>query len=133
MKHYRMTITELLLQTEWWQCQDGMPIRLEDMEPSHRYNTLAWLFRRSRMLYRHYLWHFAGTEIEKLSVRMHNELTQTTDKWLAQQPLVIELVRMIRIDDSMEGEVVAEHTELMEKLALSPSDMSLSLEAKNKT
>lgn len=134
MKHYRMTITELLLQDEWWQCQDGMPIRLVEMEPSHRFNTLAWLWRRSRMLFRHYLWHLATKDPDRAleSARSHSALMEAPEKWLARQPLIVELVRLVKIDDSIDSEVVEGHVELMEQLALPPSDMTLSLERHDK-
>jgi len=131
MKYYRMTITELLLQTEWWQCQDGMPIRLEDMEPSHRFNTLAWLLRRSRMLFRHYLWHVACNTPERAlaTAEANDVLMETTERWLSRQPLVIELVRLIKIDDSIEGAVVEGHTELIEQLALPSGDRAVQLDS----
>jgi hypothetical protein len=134
MKHYRMTITELMLQDEWWQCQDGMPIRLVEMEPSHRFNTLAWLWRRARVLYRHYLWHMKTTApANALPAVLAYEVSEAPEKWLGRQPLIVELVRLCKLDDSIDGEVVEGHVELMEQLALPPSDMTISLEARNKS
>lgn len=122
MKHYRMTITELLFQDEWWQCQDGMPIRLVEMEPSHRFNTLAWLWRRARVLYRHYLWHTqTHATMRALDAAGADEaIMEAPEKWLGRQPLIVELVRLVKIDDSIDGEVVEGHVELMEQLALPP-------------
>jgi len=134
MKHYQMTITELLQQTEWWQCQDGMPIRLVDMEPSHRFNTLSFLWRRARNLYSHYCWHLTCTAPERAldAAEVNDALMEAPQTWLGRQPLIVELVRLVKIDDSIDGEVVKGHTELIEQLALPPSDMTVSLERHDK-
>lgn len=108
-------IIETLQQTEMWYAQDGMPYRLVDMEPSHRFNVLGFLKRRAQNLVGHRNWQdlqsLFGAPDEVFDAWMH-QIEEPADRWLARQPLVVELERLCRLDGSMEGEVVESKGEL---------------------
>lgn len=100
-------LAAMLAQAEWWRTGDGMPIRLTTMESSHRFHTLAFLRRRARSLRVHYWWMQFGETPDYPLLAEKRMIAEPPEAWLERQPLVVELARLVRMDDSVEGDVVA--------------------------
>lgn len=105
-------IVDTLKQDEMWYAQDGMPFRLTDMEPSHRFNVLAFLSRRAKNLMAHRDWQELLGAPDEIIDQWAHQIDEDPQKWLARQPLVQELVRLCRIDGSIDGELVETKEEL---------------------
>lgn len=101
----RLTITEILEQTEIWQCADGMPIRLERMEPSHRRNTLAFLRRRAHTLHDHMFWSVFAMAPDDV---FEQAITEDPAQWLERQPFIARLAELVIEDEKAEewGDVI---------------------------
>lgn len=107
------SLLQTLEQTEYWYGQDGFPYRLTEMEQSHRINVLAFLRRRARNIYERHQWAelkvmetapddvFAGWEAEN-----ERRLNSDPVEWLNSMPLMQELERLVKAEDTIDGEVV---------------------------
>ena len=103
-------------QDEVWITADRMPLKLEEMDPEHRRNTLAMLRRRATFLMRAYLY----CEIEDIRERGAPqrpldgtvEVYDSPEAWLERRPLVRALARLVRSDEAIDAEVVDERQEL---------------------
>ena len=118
-----MNLVSLLDQNEIWQTADRVVIRLTEMDPTHRRNTLALLRRRAQ--YNHMMYHRVEEQI-MLSAPddVYNEWWSTSSKslmddpaaWLERRPLVIELARLVRLDEdaaiTADGEIVPDKFEI---------------------
>ena len=97
------TFSTLLRQDKIWITQDGRRFQVEEMEPGHRANLLAFLRRRAAVL------QLMGTVDLVAHVRMPNEDTMAYDsvsdainreidmdpgRWLEEQPLMRRLVEL---------------------------------------
>lgn len=91
-------IIDTLEQTKMWYCQDGMPMTLDEMEPSHKSNVLAFLLRRADNLYRHKVWRDAYLLGEDIG----HQLPQDPVQWLTATPLMQELARRLNEEGSIE-------------------------------
>jgi hypothetical protein len=111
---------QLLDQDRVWITNDRMPLTLDEMEPSHRRNTLRYLRRRAAYLMKAYVFceirevlQFGGPPDDEDNV---NELFDDPTNWLERRPLVRELDRLVRKDEleanTVEGEVVPERQEI---------------------
>lgn len=95
----------LLDQRVWWRPKDAEPLRLEEMEPSHRAHLLAFL-RRNAARYKSAEWSFlsstgghhgdmAGDMLDSIM----DELLETKPQnWIEQQPLVKRLRKLVEKD-----------------------------------
>lgn len=101
-----LPISVILGQSEWWRTADGMPIKLTTMEPEHRRNTLAFLRRRSESLRTHHWWLLFGEAPDDVVDDAERMLEEPAEQWLERLPLIQELARLIRLDESVEGEMV---------------------------
>lgn len=91
----------IVRQGKVWITRDGRKFFVEEMEPEHRANLLAWLRRRARTL------HFcvAGLSVsgmpnvdtaayDMVSDALDREIDMDPEKWLEEQPLVRRLVEL---------------------------------------
>jgi len=116
------SIVDTLEQDEWWYAQDGLPVRLADMELEYLENLLAYLRRGADRLWRHRLW----AELSPLFVRLgygrrdaaqliaetldrwSYSLPEPPEAWLERRPLVARLQHLILEYGTLEGELVPE-------------------------
>lgn len=95
-----MRTNQLLDQNEIWITADRMPVKLIEMDASHRSATLAWLRRRPGYLRRAYDW-CELDDLERGGVHFDMDPLALTDEhraWLERRPLVVELARLVEID-----------------------------------
>lgn len=93
---------DLLEQSEWWVTRDGQKLRLKDMAPSHRTNTLALL--RRNVIYLH-LTHVSSPIFNDAPDSVINELTEEDSAaWLEKQPLIRRLRNMVEADRVLAGD-----------------------------
>lgn len=78
----------------WWPKGRG-PVRLEDMTPQHRANTLRLLRRNCLMT--HFAWtnQFLGAPEDVID----EVFRETPEKWIERQPLVRRLARLVAEDE----------------------------------
>jgi hypothetical protein len=102
-----VSMSVLLQQSRLWITKDGRELRLEEMEPSHRDNLLAYLRRRAKTL------HFCSAGLlgvpmpdidtmayDMVSDALDREIYMDPAEWLEEQPLVIRLVQLAGEDNS---------------------------------
>ncbi len=101
-----LDILDALAQDKKWTEQGGRTWRLDDMRPSHRTNLLAWLRRQATELKSHNDWRnclisMPGEHTMAYDMVMDgitDELEQSPQRWLADQPLVIRLAALVEQD-----------------------------------
>jgi hypothetical protein len=92
---------DLLEQSEWWVTKDGQKLRLKDMAPSHRANTLALLRRGAFTLH---LAHVSSPIFNDAPDSVTNELVaEDSAEWLEKQPLIRRLRNMVKADQVLAG------------------------------
>lgn len=112
-----MNTKQLLDQDRVWQTRDGMPIALEEMDPGHRANTLAFLRRRADYLAKAYAYCEAvgvffdapDDVFDAWMAENERALRDGAQAWLERRPLVIALARLVGLDARgpvVDGEVV---------------------------
>lgn len=111
------SIIDTLEQDEWWYAQDGMPVRVADMEHAYVMNLLAFLRRGAVRLYRHALWRelqqIDREDIHSIRVReWGRQLPEDPAAWLERRPLVRVLEHRLRLFGSVDGDVVTVMGEL---------------------
>lgn len=117
-----MNTRELLDQNTIWITADRMPIKLVDMDPDHRRNTLAMLRRKAAYQMKAYLFceirdlqRFGGPP-DGYDETDYGMITDSPEAWIERRPLVIELARLVRKDqldsNTVDGEVVPTRQEL---------------------
>jgi hypothetical protein len=99
-------LLELLDQRVWWRPKDAEPLRLEEMEPSHRAHLLAFLRRNAGRYKRGAEWSFLGSigghhgdmAGDMLDSIMDELLETKPQNWIEQQPLVKRLRKLVKRD-----------------------------------
>lgn len=108
------SIVQTLEQGEMWYGQDGRPYRIEEMEQSHRVNTLAFLRRRAKALQEHRTW--AEQQVmNRAPDEVHSEwlrgLDEPAEQWLERRPFIVALKAAIARHDAVDGQVVGTEIE----------------------
>lgn len=101
----------LLDQTEWWKTGDGSYIRVAEMEPRHRANTVRWLMRRAGALVDAMgiqdlpLLYGAPEEAVDAYMREDEERLNDPEGWMSRTPLVQALRKPVdaRIDEQAQA------------------------------
>lgn len=108
------SIVDTLEQDEWWYAQDGLPVRLADMELEYLENLLAYLRRGAARLLRHHLYRevyrlpFTREAEVAAWLRDQRALEDAPEAWLERRPLVTRLRHLILEYGTLEGELVPE-------------------------
>lgn len=111
------SIIETLNQDGWWHGQDGRPYRLLDLDTEHARAILAMLERRAPDLVRHAWWrewmslYRADATLEERNAfreRTSREVADDPRAWLDRRPLVVALRHLLRLRDSVDGEVIGD-------------------------
>lgn len=92
----RPDFLELLDQDELWWPAEGPPIRLEEMGPRHKRNTLAWLRRRAAD-------EWPLIQYEAMNPRAPHEVQQdawctTAEQFADESPLIARLTELVAAD-----------------------------------
>lgn len=105
----KMNVFDLLEQDEVWVTQEGETLRLEDMEPRHRRNTLAFLRRRAHELHERMSLYYItvpAPTADIASLMFEREMTEHFEKepkvWLEEQPLMQRLAALVVEDTERE-------------------------------
>lgn len=93
---------DVLRQDKIWIAKDGRKLRLEEMEPGHRSNLLAYLRRRAPGLHLQNALRLSTMPMpdiesmayDTLSDGINRELDMPPERWLEEQPLVIRLAEL---------------------------------------
>lgn len=118
-----MSTRQLFDQNVFWIAAGGVKLRLTQMDATHRANTLALLRRRAE--YNHMMYHIEEeTEFLNAPDDVYDEwlrqsalsLRDDPVEWLERRPLVIELARLVKLDQdeaiTVDGEVVPQKLEI---------------------
>jgi hypothetical protein len=108
----RVPITRLLEQRTWWRPRDADPIRLVDMEPSHRHHLLGFLRRNAARYKSAAEWNMFGMmsgpmgpsgdmATDAVEGIMDELIDQRPEVWIDQQPLAKRLCKLIKRDEKM--------------------------------
>lgn len=97
-----ITRLDLLGQKVWWITKEDVRVKLVDMNPGHRANTLALLERQAEQMHLVY----AGSGVfmnapDDVQASLENEDPR---KWLSKQPLIKRLRRMVKADRVLAGD-----------------------------
>lgn len=100
-----MNTYELLEQDRYWRTRDGLPILLTHMGPDHRRNTLNYLRRNASFTRRAYDWCVIFNRAEDddqphMDIRPQ-ALDSGAEDWINARPFMIELQRLVTIDQSV--------------------------------
>lgn len=117
----KLSALDLLDQDKIWVTREGEQMQLEDMEPSHRRRTLAFLARRMHGLHEHLVRFYLtvpGPTAEIASHMFEREFSEFMNKpvetWFAEQPLVRRLTELVNADAQRERsaalKLVGSHT-----------------------
>lgn len=109
MLNGKMSVLDLLDQDKIWVTREGQTLTLEEMEPSHRRNTLALLRRKAFSLNLLYFTRYFGGPgpngdiAQSTFERATDEfIDQDPKKWLEEQPLVSRLAALVDADGARE-------------------------------
>lgn len=99
---------QILDQGVWWMPKEGAPVKLADMAPSHRKNTLAWLERRSATLKFNaetdFLRSMPSNPSDMVADSLDHEMTVLQDQpvvdWFNDLKLVKALRKLIAADEA---------------------------------
>lgn len=101
---------DLLRQSGWWITKDRQVLRLEDMAPTHRANTLAMLRRGAVKIHESETWRWMTGAPDDVVDSAIAETSGTPEerqarawKWLRKQPLVKRLRELVKADRLMAG------------------------------
>lgn len=102
---------DLIEQSTWWITKDKQVLRLEDMAPTHRANTLALLRRGAVKLHESETWRWMTNAPDDVLDSAIAETTGTPEerqarawKWLKKRPLVKRLRELVKADRIIAGE-----------------------------
>jgi len=95
-----------LMQDQMWTTREGVTLRLEDMTPDHRRNTLCWLRRHAAGLKFHYELSIIMSPMQPSGDMACDafdaglrELEEEPDaQWLNTTPLVLRLTGLVAAD-----------------------------------
>jgi hypothetical protein len=105
----------LLHQDEWWRPKIGPPIRLEDMEQSHRYNLYQFLRRNAERLpdahFSYWLYCTSGLDMDKDYAwdilndleREFETIVRDPQRWLANTPFMRKLGQLLHPTRTLDG------------------------------
>lgn len=109
MLNGKMSVLDLLDQDKIWVTREGQTLTLEEMEPSHRRNTLALLRRKAFSLNLLYFTRYFGGygpsgEMAQLAFDHAADefIDQNPKEWLEEQPLVRRLAALVDADGARE-------------------------------
>jgi hypothetical protein len=99
----------MLSQDVWWRPRNAEPLRVKDMEPSHRSNTLEYLLRNAVRYKTAAENEFASLisgpmgpsgdmACDAVDSVMDELLEQTPLAWMEEQPLVRKLTKLVKKD-----------------------------------
>lgn len=109
MREAKITL-DIIEQDKVWITRDGRVLRLEEMEPTHRRNTLRLLERKKTQLNLIAFWRYFGSvdgpngEVAQscFEREMDRFIYQDLDEWFAQQPLICRLRTLVDDDSARE-------------------------------
>ena len=114
MEETKITL-DIIEQDEIWITRDGRVLRLEDMEPSHRRNTLRMLERRADsyniLAFRRYFMFPLGggpsgdMANDAFDQAMDEFIEEHPRDWLSKQPLVRRLRALVEDDNARERQL----------------------------
>lgn len=94
----RPDLLELLDQEELWWPAEGPPVRLEDMGPRHKRNTLAWLRRRAIALWP-WIQYRATSDHAPYEVQL-DAMHTTAERFADDSPLIVRLAELVAADQA---------------------------------
>lgn len=105
---------DLIRQATWWITKDKQVIRLEDMAPTHRANTLALLRRNATGFRDAEMWRWMTDDMpDDVSGSLMAEMSDGVEvrqkrawKWLKRKPLVGRLRELVKADKLLAGSPV---------------------------
>lgn len=129
-----MNIVQLFEQNKVWVTAYRIPLRLTEMDAEHRANTLAMLRRRAAYQMMMYfrvkerneilrMLRFGGPDDDGMGDMFDQRALEEDPKaWLERRPLVMELARLVKLDEdaanTVDGEIVGEKVEIGDALRM---------------